>query len=298
MNFEECVIHCSLIFLSKNQMKPKRIDSENTKKPFVATLDMRTKLAVSLLASCCSVALNDWRLLVAVNFLTFVYVLNLRRFKPVFAMYAATFLMLGMAYCFIPAFVWILRECAPLLPEESMRESFLRLASVLGDQGFATVLLPFLRISVSMNVFLALGLTFDNQEFISVMRKMRLPRIIFIPLTVCCRFVPSFVDDIRQLYESLRVRRRKMNFFSLVASPLSFLRYVVVPVCVRTLRIADNLVLMCEVRRVGCSDRCICTAEHRMRSRDWCVLAFATSAAVAVLTLKFMLPVPATTFLH
>jgi hypothetical protein len=67
---------------------------------------------------------------------------------------------------------------------------------------------------------------------------------------------------------------------------------------VRTLRIADNLVLMCEVRRVGFSDRCICAAEHRMRSRDWCVLAFATSAAVAVLTLKFMLPVPATTFLH
>lgn len=278
-------------------MFQKRIDSENTKKPFVATLDMRTKLAVSLAASSTSIFMNDWRLLVALNVLTFVYVLNLRRIKPVAAIYAATAMMLGIAFCFIPAFVWLLGCLAPLLPEQ-LGAGFSRLGSILGEQGFATVLLPFLRISVSMNVFLAFGLTFDNQEFISVMRKMRLARIIFIPLMICCRFVPSFVDDIRQLYESLRVRRRKMNFLSLVTAPMSFLRYVVIPVCVRTLRIADNLVLMCEVRRIGCTDRCICAAEHKMRSRDWGVLAFAFSAVAVIWTLKFILPAPVETFIH
>lgn len=272
-------------------------DTTKTDKPFVATLDMRTKLTVSILASICSLALDDWRLLLIVNLLTFLYVLNLRRLKPLAAMYAATAIMLGMAYCFIPAFVWTLRELAPLLPE-IYRDGFLNLAAILGDKGFATVLLPFMRISVSMNVFLVLGLTFDNREFIAVMRKMRLPRIVFIPLTVCCRFVPSFVDDIRQLYESLRVRRRKMNFLSLLASPMSFLRYVVVPVCVRTLRIADNLVLMCEVRRIGCSERCICTTDMSMRSRDWCVLAFAFSAASILILLKFVFPPPADVFVH
>lgn len=270
---------------------------KDTDKPFVATLDMRTKIFVSLLASSCSVALADWRLLLAVNLLSFIYVLNLRRIKPVFAMYAATALMLGMAYCFIPAFAWIIKEIAPYIPETS-RSGFLNLAEILSAQGFATVLLPFMRISVSMNVFLALGLTFDNQEFIAVMRKMFLPRIVFIPLTVCCRFVPSFTDDIRQLYESLRVRRRRMNLFSLILSPMSFLRYVIIPVCVRTLRIADNLVLMCEVRRIGYSSRCVCATDYRMRSRDWAVLAFALSAASVILTLKFMLPAPATTFSH
>lgn len=278
-------------------MDTKRIYSENTKKPFVATLDMRTKLIVSMLATLCSLALNDWRVLLAVNFLSFVYVLNLRRIKPVVVLYAATAAMLGMAYCFIPVFVWSVNQIAGMLPEEHAG-GFFRLTKILDSQGFATVLLPFLRISISMNVFLALGLTFDNQEFISVMRKMRFPRILFIPLTVCCRFVPSFVDDIRQLYESLRVRRRKMNFLSLATSPLRFLRYVVVPVCVRTLRIADNLVLMCEVRRIGCTERCVCAVEYKMRSRDWAVLAFAVSAAAVILTLKFLLPAPAETFIH
>lgn len=274
-----------------------RIHSENTKKPFVATLDMRTKIFVSLLASSCSIFLEDWRLLLAVNLLTFVYVLNLRRIKPVIAMYAATALMLGMAYCFIPAFVWCIRALSDCVPA-AYADGFSRLGEILDRQGFATVLLPFMRISVSMNVFLALGLTFDNQEFISVMRKIRLPRIVFIPLTVCCRFVSSFVDDIRQLYESLRVRRRKMNFFTLVTSPLSFLRYVVVPVCVRVLRIADNLVLTCEVRRIGCSERCICAVDHRMRSRDWSVLAFAVSVAAIILFLKTQLPPPDRVFVH
>ncbi|MBP3302942.1 MAG: energy-coupling factor transporter transmembrane protein EcfT [Opitutales bacterium] len=278
-------------------MLQKRIGSENTKKPFVATLDMRTKLIISLAASSTSIFLNDWRLLLALNALTFVYVLSLRRFKPVAAMYAATALMLGIAFCFIPAFVWIVRGIADSVPAQA-GDGFRRLAEILDEQGFATVLLPFLRISVSMNVFLALGLTFDNQEFISVMRKMRLARIVFIPLMICCRFVPSFVDDIRQLYESLRVRRRKMNFLSLVTSPLRFLRYVVVPVCVRTLRIADNLVLMCEVRRIGCTERCICATEHKMRSRDWNVLAFTFCATAAIWTLKFILPAPAETFIH
>lgn len=261
-------------------------------KTFVASLDMRTKIIVSVTATSCAIFLNDWRPLAVVNALTLIYVLSLRRLKPVAAMYAATALMLAIAFCFIPAFAWALQAAADCVPAGA-GDGLRQLGNVLGKQAFGTILLPFMRISVSMNVFLALGLTFDNQEFISVMRKLRLPRIVFIPLMVCCRFVPSFVSDIKQLYESLRVRRRKMNFLSLLASPMSVLRFIVVPVCVRTLRIADNLVMMCEVRRIGCSRRCICAAEHKMRRRDWGVIIFTFAAAVAVLALKTRLGVPA-----
>lgn len=268
------------------------------KKPFVASLDMRTKILVSVTATSCAIFLNDWRLLAAVNALTLIYVLSLRRVKPVAAMYAATAVMLGVAFCFIPAFAWTLRALADCVPADAGGDGMRRLGNVLGDQAFGTILLPFMRICVSMNVFLALGLTFDNQEFIAVMRKLRLPRIVFIPLMICCRFVPSFVSDIRQLYESLRVRRRKMNFFSLLASPMSVLRFIVVPVCVRTLRIADNLVMMCEVRRIGCGRRCICAAEHAMRARDWGVIAFTLAAAAVIFALKTRLGVPAETSPH
>lgn len=270
------------------------------KKPtaaFVATLDMRTKILVSVMATTSAILLNDWRLLAVVNVLTLIYVLSLRRFRPVAVMYIMTALMIGAAFCIIPVLVWSMNALAPHLPAW-LGDGFRSLSSKLGDQGFASILLPFMRISVSMNVFLALGLTFDNQEFISVMRKLRLPRIVFIPLMVCCRFVVSFVDDIRQLYESLRVRRRKMNFLFLVTSPMCFLRFLVVPICVRTLRIADDLVLMCEVRRIGSGSRCICAVDHRMRSRDWWVIGITLCAVAVVLTASFFVSPAIQPFSH
>lgn len=266
-------------------------------RPFVATLDMRTKIFISVAATLVSIPMNDWRVLAVVNFLTFVYVLNLRRIKPVLAMYAAVTLMLGAAFLFIPAFGWSLGALANFLPEP-LGSGFARLGEVLSMRAFGSILLPFMRISVSMNVFLALGLTFDNQEFVAVMRKLRLPRIVFIPLMVCCRFIPSFVNDIRQLYESLKIRRKKMNLLRLAFSPLTVLRFIVIPVCVRTLNIADNLVLMCEVRRVGCSNRCICASKHEMRSRDWAVIASVIACVFALIAFKLSLPPPPETFSH
>lgn len=266
-------------------------------RPFVETLDMRTKIFVSVAATICSIVTDDWRVLAGINFLTLVYVLSLRRFKPVIAMYCAVTVMLAVAYCFIPAFAWTLKFVAPILPD-ALGDGFFKLGELLGKQAFDSILPPFMRISVSLNVFLALGLTFDNQEFVNVMRKLHLPRIVFIPLTVCCRFIPSFVDDIRQLYESLKIRRRKINIFSLAFSPLTLLRFIVIPVCVRTLTVADNLVLMCEVRRIGCSRRCICAADHRMHRRDWCIVSFAAACAVAAFVLKMTLTSPVAVYTH
>ncbi|MGN0835541.1 MAG: energy-coupling factor transporter transmembrane component T family protein [Candidatus Spyradosoma sp.] len=261
-------------------------------RPFVAALDMRTKILVSVTATSCAILLSDWRLLAALNVLTLAYVLNLRRIRPVLAMYAATALMLGVAFAFIPAFVAALELCAHAVPAGNAATGLRRLADALGTQAFSTVLLPFMRICVSMNVFLALGLSFDNAEFVAVMRRLRLPRVVFVPLMVCCRFVPSFVNDLRELYESLRVRRRKMNFLSMLLAPRDFLRFIVVPVCVRTLRIADNLVMMCEVRRVGYERRGVGVPERPLRRRDALTLAFALSCAVVALALNFAVRAP------
>ncbi|MGN0861507.1 MAG: energy-coupling factor transporter transmembrane component T family protein [Candidatus Spyradosoma sp.] len=270
--------------------KTERVPSRE--RPFVASLDMRTKLFVSVTATSCAILLSDWRALVALNALTLAYVLNLRRAKPVAAMYAATALMLGVAFAFIPAFVAALEFCARAVPAGNAETGLRRLAEALDAQACSTVLLPFMRICVSMNVFLALGLSFDNAEFVAVMRRLRLPRIVFVPLMVCCRFVPSFVNDLRELYESLRVRRRKMNFLSMLLAPRDFLRLLVVPVCVRTLRIADNLVLMCEVRRVGYERRGVGVPARPLRSRDALTLAFALSCAGAALALNFSASAP------
>lgn len=266
-------------------------------KPFVARLDMRTKIFISLAATVGCIALNDWILLLIVNLLTLVYVLSLKRFVPVLAMYAITILMLGLAYCLIPLFAGAFEMLARFLPE-NFAGGFRLLGQTLDAQGFATVRLPFMRIAVSMNVFLAFGLTFDNQEFIAVMRKLHLPRIIFIPLMICCRFIPSFADDIRRLYEGLKIRRRNVNALTLIFRPGRVLRFIVVPACVRTLNIADNLVMMCEVRRIGSNPRCICAREQHFRARDAVMIALVVLCIAGIVALKQVLPPPDAIFTH
>ena len=70
-----------------------------------------------------------------------------------------------------------------------------------------------------MNVLLAIGLNFSVQGFVGTMKSVRLPRLLFLPLLVFCRFVPEFVDVIRQLRDAVRMRGFSVGFGSAILHP-------------------------------------------------------------------------------
>ena len=151
--------------------------------------------------------------------------------------------------------------------------------SVLGN--FHT---PFLRMLPSMNVMLALVLNLSVQKFTGTLKALRMPRVVFLPLLVFCRFVPEFVDVVRQLRDAVRMRGFSVSFGSALVHPFQTVRLTVVPLAVRTLRMADNLAMAAEMRRVGYAARPTHLTASALRRRDWLMMCatLALTAAVAL----------------
>ena len=136
-------------------------------------LDIRTRLLISLVVTSVTLYLSSNATLAAMSALTFVYLLQTRRYVVIVVAYLLMLLMtllsLGIIYGSSRLFMM-------LLPVEGMS----RMMSGVLDN-FHT---PFLRSIPSMNVLLAIGLNFSVQGFVGTMKSVRLPRFLFLPLLV------------------------------------------------------------------------------------------------------------------
>ncbi len=240
-------------------------------------LDIRTRLFVSLLVSGVAVYLSGTGPLLTLGALSLAYLLlSARRFRVALVAYLAV----GVMMLFTVGIVWGSFAVGEALVAGTAWEApVARLKpAMLGN--FHT---PFLRIVPSLNVLLALGLTFSVQRFVGAMKSLRLPRVIFLPLMVFCRFVPEFVDVIRRLRDAVRMRGFSVSFGAALIHPLQSLRLTAVPLTVRTLRMADHLAVAAEMKRVGYARRPSQLRTLSFGRRDAAVAA-ATVILLAALT--------------
>lgn len=247
-------------------------------------LDIRTRLLVSLIVTTATLYLSSNVTLATMAALTFVYLLQTRRYAVIVGAYllmlVMTLLSLGIIYGSSRLFLWA-------FPSAGMAKM---MAGAL--DGFHT---PFLRSIPSMNVLLAIGLNFSVQGFVGTMKSVRLPRFLFIPLLVFCRFVPEFVDVIRQLRDAVRMRGFAVGFGSAILHPFQTIRLTVVPLVVRTLRMADNLSMAAEMKRVGYAKRPTQLRTLRFRRLDFAVLALTALLAASLCIWEAHIPKPTRT---
>ncbi len=240
-------------------------------------LDIRTRLFVSLLVSGVAVYLSGTGPLLTLGALSLAYLLlSARRYRVALVAYLAV----GVMMLFTVGIVWGSFAVGEALVAGTAWEApVARLKpAMLGN--FHT---PFLRMVPSLNVLLALGLTFSVQRFVGAMKSLRLPRVIFLPLMVFCRFVPEFVDVIRRLRDAVRMRGFSVSFGAALIHPLQSLRLTAVPLTVRTLRMADHLAVAAEMKRVGYARRPSQLRTLSFGRRDAAVAA-ATVILLAALT--------------
>lgn len=234
-------------------------------------LDIRTRLLISLVVTSVTLYLSSNATLAAMSAITFVYLLQTKRYVVIVVAYLLMLLMsvlsIGIIYGSSRLFLW-------LLPGDGMAKM---MSGVL--DGFHT---PFLRSVPSMNVLLAIGLNFSVQGFVGTMKSVRLPRFLFLPLLVFCRFVPEFVDVIRQLRDAVRMRGFSVGFGSAILHPFQTIRLTVIPLIVRTLRMADNLSIAAEMKRVGYAKKPTQLRTLRFRGLDFAVLAVTVFVSAAL----------------
>jgi len=228
---------------------------------FVGRLDVRTKMGVSLLASVATIAMNQPAALGTLAVLSALYAASLKRFKALLIVYA----IVAVMWCGALAMMSGLHLLWPAAPAADLEK----------------LTVPFLRTAVMINVALALALSSRIQSLLAVMKSLRLPLCIYVPLAVMVRFIPTFIEDVRQIRECIYTRGYRITPVTTIRHPVLTIRLLLMPLLFRSLRSADELGIAAELKGMGYGRRIVPLREPRFHRED-AVMAGLTLSALAV----------------
>ena len=131
---------------------------------------------------------------------TLVYVLMLKRPKLVTLLYILMAVMMAVS----AGFGWLISLWAPKL----------------GGLSAQALFVPFLRGVSMMNVVMVLLHSRRVlRTYWGTLERLHLPFVVFLPAVVMLRFIPTFTNDIRQVWETLRIRGWPMGPVMITTHP-------------------------------------------------------------------------------
>lgn len=101
-------------------------------------------------------------------------------------------------------------------------------------------------------------------DFIASMEKMKLPASIIIPLAVTLRFMPTIQTEFRCIKNTMKMRGISLSLGSIVKRPLMTTEYAMVPLLMRSIKVADELSASALTRGLG-------SHQKRTSYRDVCL---------------------------
>ncbi len=219
-------------------------------------LDVRTKMLISAVASLVVIFLKSVPALLLLVAASALYLMLARRWKVMVIAYAAIMLM------WVGAVV-----CMELMALFSPR---------MAASSLSSLMLPFLRSLVLINTLLAMALSSRIQGILTTLKSLRLPYWLYIPAAVMVRFLPSLVEDVRQIAETVKTKGYALHPASLLLKPRQTMRLLFVPMLFRALRTSDELGIAAELKGVGYSNNISRFREQRFSRIDYGVIAAAS----------------------
>jgi energy-coupling factor transport system permease protein len=246
------------------------IDCPGTKTSVVSRLDVRTKLAIGIMASVVSLVLSNPAALGVLALGSLGYALLLSRAKLLVLVYAMVIGMWILAGSMLAGMKWLWPAMAALEADKLTE--------------------PFLRCAVVVNVALALALSSPIQGLLVALKTLHLPFCIYVPLAVMIRFIPTFIEDVRQIGECIRTRGHRFTPASAILRPRLTLRLLLVPLLYRSLRSADELGVAAELKGLGGASRLTPMQSGRFGPADGLAAAAALIFLAAGVALQVLLP--------
>lgn len=234
---------------------------------FLHRLDVRTKMLISVLAAVVVIILSEIWLLTSLAAITLSYVLISKRYTPVATAYALFAALWLMAFAFM-------HGMSLALPR-------------FGYPDLQSLFAPFLRSLVLLNTLLAMALSSRIQGIMSSLKALRLPYWLYIPAAAMIRFIPAFIEDIKQIVESLEIKGYRRSTWFLLRHPLVGLRLLFIPLLFRALRTSDELGMAAELKGIGYSRRVTRLHSDRLGWRDALIGSLAALVTLALLSLEF-----------
>ena len=201
-------------------------------------LDARTRMIICLTSSLAVILFKEVVPLSILLAASIIYALFQKRFYIMVICYGAVILMGIIAF-------FCLKIMIIFMPE-------------MGTLQLSLFFIPFLRVLIMVNVILPMALSSKIQDILTSLRSLHLPFFIYLPSTVMIRFIPGFINDIKLISQSLKIRGYTINPVSFTLHPFMTTRLLFVPVIVRALRLSDELAVAAELKGVGYSEKTTC----------------------------------------
>lgn len=122
---------------------------------------------------------------------------------------------------------------------------------MMGKYDLSTMMAPFMRMIIVMQVIVVTALSTSPQEILINLKSVKLPRFLYLPVLIMLRFVPTFINDLKQVNESLKIRGMKISIVSMFTHPILTMRCSVFPLIFRAFRSSDDLAIASELKGVG-----------------------------------------------
>ena len=194
-------------------------------------LDARTKLAVTLAVAILTVACSGVISQIVIFASSLIYALYLKRPGLLAVLYGLMAVMMAIA----ALFGLLLEEWLPAMGGITLRALFV----------------PFMRGLSMMNVVMVLAMTTRVEDLLATLERIRLPFCIFLPTAVMLRFIPTFTNDIRQVWETLRIRGWPVGPVMMTCRPLLCARLILAPILFRALKSSETLGVASELKGLG-----------------------------------------------
>ena len=194
-------------------------------------LDVRTKIFISFSASMAVIFLKSWMALGLLCGVSTLYALELGRWRVVAVCYIAICIM------------WLMSiGCMFLMA---------RLLPFGGPPSLLKMMVPFMRTTIMVNTILAMALSSRVQTLLAALKSLKLPIWLYVPAAVMIRFIPTFIQDVKQIHEAMKIRGYSPNPVFLLRNPVLSIRLLVAPMLFRALRSADDLGIAAELKGLG-----------------------------------------------
>lgn len=146
----------------------------------------------------------------------------------------------------------------------------------------------FIRVMIPVVLFATTFIaTTTVSELIAAMVALRLPRSVTITFAMVLRFFPTFGEEMRRIYDAMKLRGLALSWQNIRTRPLQLLEATVIPIVMRSASIAEELSASAVTRGIDNPARRSSFVQLRLRVRDVVVLMVFLVVSAALFYCKY-----------
>ncbi len=130
----------------------------------------------------------------------------------------------------------------------------------------------FFKFAPVVGIYYMMTKSISASELVNALEKIGLPRAITITLAVTLRFMPTIGQEMSTIKDSMKIRNIPLNLWNVLKAPLMMMEFVMVPLMMRFVKVAEELAAAAVVRGIERPGRRGALFKIKVRPQDFIYL--------------------------